>query len=172
MTERSPRRDGTVHRGAAALALVSLCCSCGPGSRESSRSTDTSAMSETDSLALSVAAPAAVPRGQPVRLTVVIANRLDRDVTLYLRGREIAFDLVVRSADGTLRWQRLAGAAIPAIVRVEELDPGAERRLEAQWDQRDWTGAPVPPGEYRVEGLVLTDGNPLRTPPTAFRIDP
>jgi hypothetical protein len=116
-----------------------------------------------DSVKLSVAAPATVRRGAAIEFTLVVTNPLDRGLTLYLRGREIAFDLIVRSPDGTERWRRLANRPIPAIVKVQDLGPRASLRLRATWDQRDGRGKPVEPGKYRVHAELLTDREPLRS---------
>jgi hypothetical protein len=125
-----------------------------------------------DSLDISVEAPVVVRPGDTVDFTLVITNRLDRSITLYLQGREITFDLVVRSAAGDIRWRRLEGQPIPAILKVEPLAAKASLRLRAKWDQRDDRGGPIAPGEYSVEGLVLTDGPPLTSRRTIFRIAP
>ena len=123
-----------------------------------------------DSLRLRLEAPETVASGSSVPFAIVIENRADRPSALSLRGRTIAFDLLVRNPAGAIAWQRLAGQSIPAILRLEELAPGATLRLTATWDQRGSDGALVPPGRYQVEGLVLTDGEPLRAGPVDLLI--
>jgi hypothetical protein len=119
---------------------------------------------------LSVEAPPTVRRGAPIEFTLVVSNPLDHGLTLYLRGREIAFDLIVRSPDGTERWRRLGRQSIPAIVKVEELAPRASLRLKASWDQRDSQRNAVAPGRYQVIGELLTDREPIRSAATVFII--
>lgn len=90
---------------------------------------------------------------------------------LYLQGRTIAFDVVVTDADEHVVWRRLEGEIVPAILRIETLEPGAVLELEARWDQRSNAGEPVAPGRYTVRGEVLAEGDPLVTPTAGFRIE-
>jgi hypothetical protein len=70
-------------------------------------------------------------------------------------------------------WQRLAGAVVPAIVRLETLAAGAALELRATWDQRGAGGAPVAPGRYAARALLLTDGPaPLGSPAVPLEIVP
>jgi hypothetical protein len=77
----------------------------------------------------------------------------------------------VSREDGALVWRRLEGEVVPAILRLEQLAPGAELALEAIWDGRDQAGRVLPPGSYSLRGEVLTDGTPLVTPEHWFRIE-
>ena len=69
-------------------------------------------------------------------------------------------------------WRRLQDEAIPAILRIEVLKPGAVLELEDTWDQRGNGGAPVPADEYRIRGEILTEFEPLVTASEALRIGP
>ena len=107
----------------------------------------------------------------PVALSVT--NRGTTPLTLYLKGRPIAFDVVVRRKGGEIVWRRLHGATIAMVLRVETLSPGDSLRLEEVWPQRAQTGTPVEPGDYTVTGEFPTDGpEPLRSAPAPLRIDP
>ncbi len=128
--------------------------------------------SMADSLELSIDMPAQVRQGQPVLITLQVRNTTDRLLNLYLRGRTIAFDLVVSSPDGSLIWRRLAHEMIPAIIRVETLAPGEKLALEAVWSLQSNDGEPVLPGAYRVGGELLTDREPLVTPTRPIEILP
>jgi hypothetical protein len=101
-----------------------------------------------------------------------VENRRDRPIEVALRGRTIAFDIVVRRDTGEDVWRRLDGETIPAIVQLRVLEPGEVMTLRATWDQTTRSGTPAGPGEYRVQGLLLTDDPaPLATPPVTLRID-
>lgn len=108
-----------------------------------------------------IVAPATVRKGRPVRLALKVSNTTDRPITLYLQGRPVAFDLVVRQRAGGVVWQRLEGATVSAILGVRTLDPGATLELTDTWNQRTNAGKPAEPGDYVVTGSVLTDREPL-----------
>ena len=124
-----------------------------------------------DSLRLRLDVPAGVRAGAPVPIVLRVENVSPRPVELYLRGRTIAFDVVVARADGGVVWRRLEDEVIPAVVQVRALAPNETLELRAEWDQRTARGAAVPAGEYVARGLLLTDRpEPLETPPVPLRI--
>lgn len=128
--------------------------------------------SPADSVRLELRVPREVPSGRPVPVRLELVNPGSAPATLYLRGREIAFDVVVTRPDGSPVWRRLAGAAIPAILQVRRLAPGERMSFEARWAQRTDAGRPVAPGDYLVKGALLTDQEPLETEPAPLRILP
>lgn len=125
-----------------------------------------------DSVRFEVRVPREVTAGRPVPIRLTLVNAGDSAAVLYLRGRPIAFDIVITRPDGTLVWRRLAGAAIPAILQVRRFAPGEGTSFEARWTQRTDAGRPVPPGDYLVRGVLLTDAKPLETRPAPLRILP
>lgn len=151
------------------LANATTCRDTPPPPRADSTAVPT-AMS-SDSLAITLDAPATLAAGRSVIITIRLTNRTDRTLDLSLRGREIVFDLIVSREDGAVVWRRLEGEMIPAILRLEQLAPGAELVLEATWDGRDQRGRPLPSGNYALRGEVLTDAAPLATPERRFRIE-
>ena len=125
-----------------------------------------------DTLRLTLDVPREVARGAPVPFVFRVENVAGRPLELYLRGRTIAFDVVVTDAAGRPVWRRLEDEVIPAIVRLEELAPGAALTLRATWDQRTARGVPVGDGEYRAHAELLTETTPLASPPASFRLSP
>jgi hypothetical protein len=125
---------------------------------------------DSDSLRLSIELPAEARVGEPVPIAFRVENISARPLDLYLRGRTIAFDLVVSGADGSIVWRRLEGEIIPAILRIETLAPGTALLLEHTWDQRTNAGNAAPPGEYTVRAELLTETEPLATSPGRLRI--
>ena len=117
-----------------------------------------------DSLRLELRIPTEARVGSTVPITLRVENVGDRPVDLYLRGRTIAFDIIVRRKAGEVVWRRLENEIIPAILRLETLAPGQVLELHAEWSPA------VPPGSYALEGAVLTDGPELRTPPVTLRV--
>jgi len=123
-----------------------------------------------ESLRLELRIPAQARSGSTVPITLRVENVGDRPIDLYLRGRTIAFDVVVRRPDGEVVWRRLEHEIIPAILRLETLAPWQVLELHTDWSLETNAGSPVTPGSYVLQGLVLTDGPELRTPPVMLRV--
>jgi hypothetical protein len=117
-----------------------------------------------DTLVLTLDAPAVALTRDPVPVTLLARNATERPLELYLHGREVTWDVRVLTPDGTLLWNLLAGTAVPAILRVEILQPGSVLRSGATWDQRTNDGVLVPAGRYHLVAELLTESGPLRTP--------
>jgi hypothetical protein len=139
----------------------------GSGADDESRRPDAA---PSDSLLLSLLVPPEVGPLEAVPIRLRVVNRTERSLELYLRGRTIAFELMITGADDGLVWNRLHGEMVPAILRLEVLAAGATLELEHTWDQRSNTGAAVAPGTYTVCAELLTEGEPLRPPPASIRI--
>lgn len=125
----------------------------------------------SDSLRLELDVPAEARVGLPLPITLRVENAGDRPIDLYLRGRTIAFDIVVRREDGEVVWRRLEHEVIPAILRLETLAPRQVLELHTEWNLETGTGSPVPPGSYVVQGTLLTEGPELSTPLVTLRVN-
>ena len=125
-----------------------------------------------DRLRLRLDVPERVRAGEPVAVVIRVENVGDSPLELYLRGRTIAFDVIVSSAAGLPVWRRLYGEIVPAILRLETMAPGATLELVHGWDQRTNEGDAVAPGVYGVRGELLTDAEPLVTPASVLVIVP
>ncbi|HET9726117.1 MAG TPA: BsuPI-related putative proteinase inhibitor [Gemmatimonadales bacterium] len=110
-----------------------------------------------DSVAFRVHAPTSARAGEPVPIELVLTNRTERPLTLYLQGRPLAFDITVSREDGTAVWRRLEGQVVSAILAVRELAPAASLKFEAVWDGRCRDGRSAPAGRYRITGRLFTD---------------
>ena len=128
--------------------------------------------SASDSLLLELTVPPAVMAGAEVPITLRLTNITEDPLRLHLMGRVIAFDLIVRREDRSTVWRRLQGQIVPAILRIEILQPGETLLLDDRWNQRTNEGDSVEPGQYSVEALVPTNAGPLRPSPVTLRIDP
>ncbi|HEU4955441.1 MAG TPA: BsuPI-related putative proteinase inhibitor [Gemmatimonadales bacterium] len=102
-----------------------------------------------------------------------IENAGGRPATLYLQGRPSAFDITVHDASGRQVWRRLEGAVVAMVLGVRELAPGESLQLEDTWRQTDAAGHLVPPGRYRLTGLLPGEpGRELRSAPARLDILP
>ena len=126
-----------------------------------------------DSPTVTLVVPREVHAGESVPMTLRATNATDRPLTLYLRGRPVAFDLVVAGTDGTVQWRRLAGEVISMVLQVRTLAPGETLEFKDTWKQATKTGRRVSPGDYVVTGELPTDGpRPFVTASVALRILP
>ncbi len=124
-----------------------------------------------DSPTVELDLPREVRAGDAVPMTLRVTNTADRPLTLRLRGRPIAFDLVVRREDGTIVWRKLEGAMIAMVLQLRTLAPGETLELEDAWRQQAADGSQVGPGDYAVTGALLTDSHtPLESAPASLRI--
>ena len=122
---------------------------------------------------LRLLAPARVVVGEPVPVTLRTENAGGRPATLYLQGRPPAFDITVHDASGRQVWRRLEGATVAMVLGIRELAPGESLELEDIWRQADAAGHPVPPGRYRLTGLLPGEpGSELRSAPAHLDILP
>jgi hypothetical protein len=120
----------------------------------------------------SLEAPEQVQSGDSVPFVIRLRNSGAQAADLYLRGREIAFDVVLADSSGTEIWTRLHDQIVQAVIRIVQLEPGKSIELRHVWNQLDNSGRQVRSGDYVVRGLVLTDGVPIRTPERRLRILP
>jgi hypothetical protein len=111
-----------------------------------------------NSLDFTIAAPAAVRRGDSVSITLRLANQSGEPTEVYLLGRTPAFDIVVQDKRGQEVWRRLAGETVPSILQVQTLGPGAALEWRDRW-------LPAAAGRYRMQGVLPSDDRKsLRTP--------
>jgi len=106
-----------------------------------------------------------------VPITLRVRNQSDHAIGLYLRGRSPTFDIVVTRLNGQVVWRRLDKEMIPAIALFLPIAPGKHLDLTTTWNQRTGKGGRVSPGEYLARALLLTEGDPLESPPVRFHIE-
>lgn len=109
-------------------------------------------------LVLRVDMPALAPAGMPIPFRLTLANGGERPVRVELDDRPVAFDLVVRTADGAVVWRRLQARPADAKPVARTLSPREVLTFEGRWDQRDSQGRPVPSGVYTVRGVLPVAG--------------
>jgi len=131
----------------------------------------TLAIMPADSPKVVLDVPHEVGEGEAVPMKLRVTNTADRPLTLRLRGRPIAFDLVVRRDDGTIVWRKLEGAMIAMVLQLRTLASGEALELEDVWRQQAADGTRVGPGDYTVTGALLTDSHtPLESAPAPLHI--
>ncbi|HYN81875.1 MAG TPA: BsuPI-related putative proteinase inhibitor [Gemmatimonadaceae bacterium] len=108
---------------------------------------------------VSLVVPDTVARGARVPIMIRVSNTTSAPLDLYLRGRDIAFDITITDSAGAELWRRLEGETVLAIIQIKTLGPGETLELSHEWDQRTKSGRPAAAGVYGIRGSVLTDGS-------------
>lgn len=122
---------------------------------------------------VSLDVPGSVVAGETVPIKVRVRNVSSAPLDLYLRGRDVTFDIAITDSAGDAVWSRLAGEPIQAILQLRTLAPGEVLELSHDWDQKSQRGGAVAPGRYTVRGTVLTDGTTsLESAPVPVEITP
>jgi hypothetical protein len=122
-------------------------------------------------LQVSLATPERALVGSMVPIVIRLQNVGETPLELYLRGRTVAYDILIRDAAGRVVWHRLEGEIVPGIIQHKVLDPREVFELSHEWDQRTNSGEAAGPGLYTAEGIVLTDGpQPLAPTPRQLTI--
>lgn len=130
-------------------------------------------MRKVDSLLLSLEIPGRVRAGEPVPIRLRVTNAGEEPVKLELRGRPVAFEIVVEEAGGSVVWRSLEGRTVSAVLQAVSLMPGESFELEETWDQRTGNGAGIGPGSYIVRGrLPAISPGLLVSPPAELRVLP
>jgi Intracellular proteinase inhibitor len=157
---------------AAAFALPGFACrpDSPRGARVDANGGSTVTAAGTQALRLELVLPAQVRAGERIAIRLRAQNVTDHAVDLYLRGRTITFDVEIARPGGAVVWHRLEGEIIPAIVQLRVLAAGETLEVATSWDQRTAEGKQVDPGDYVAQGLLLVEGEPLRTPPKSLSI--
>jgi hypothetical protein len=109
-------------------------------------------------LLLRVDLPDVVPSGMPLPFRLALGNRGRVPIQVELGGRPVAFDLIIRDEAGEVVWRRLQDVSVEATILIRTLAGGEVVSFEDHWDQRDSTGTIVPPGVYRIQGILPVAG--------------
>ena len=149
------------------LMLFTLSCA-GDGASESpDTNPDTTSLSAVaDTVQVQLVLPEQARTGDSVTITVRVQNISERRLDLALVGREIAFDILIRTRAGAQVWRRLEHRTLQSILQLKSLAPGEAFELRDTW-------AAGAPGEYLVTASLPTDGEPLVTrQPAILRVVP
>ncbi|MFQ6019997.1 MAG: BsuPI-related putative proteinase inhibitor [Dehalococcoidia bacterium] len=89
--------------------------------------------------------------GEPVVMTLVLANRSGQAITLEYRNSQ-RYDFRVADSDGRVVWRWSEDKLFAQVIGRERLEPGESLQFSETWDQTEARGEPLPPGDYLVEG--------------------
>jgi hypothetical protein len=107
-----------------------------------------------------------------VPLLFTVTNTGKVSLTLQLLGRTPAADFRVSDLRDRTVWSRLRGQTLLGALRLFPLGAGKHLSFRQVWDQRGDTGTLVPPGEYVIRGVLMTDDpQGLASAPMKLRIE-
>ena len=87
-------------------------------------------------------------------------------------GRIPSADFQAWDSHGVRIWSQRRGQIILGVLRLFSLDAGKGLSFRHTWNQLADSGSQVPPGEYLIRGVLLTDDpSGIASPPARLRID-
>jgi hypothetical protein len=93
-------------------------------------------------------------------------------LTLYLMGRVPTADFQIADERGRTVWSRLRGQTMLAPLRLYPLEAGQQLILRHTWNGHDDSSSVLPPGDYLIRGVLLTDDPAgLSSTPQQIRIE-
>ena len=96
----------------------------------------------------------AYPAGAPASFTIAVDNPTDAPVTVTFPSSQ-NYDIAV--SDGTREvWRWSADRVFASVIKDRTFQPGVTLLGRETWDWRDASGAPLPPGSYRIAGSLAT----------------
>jgi len=108
---------------------------------------------------------------EPITLAVTIRNRSEAERTLTLPSSQ-TYDWIILSGKNKEVWRWSAGRMFAQVITELTFAPGESRSFTTTWNLTDGKGAPLPPGDYHVVGLVPGRAPGLRSGPVAFSVRP
>ena len=106
---------------------------------------------------------------ESITFAVTIHNRSDAVRTLTLPSSQ-THECIVFSGKSEEVWRWSAGRRFAQVITELSFAPGESHSFTSTWDLTDRKGAPLPPGDYRVVGLVPGRAPGLRSDAVAFTI--
>lgn len=107
-------------------------------------------------LTLRLDAPTEARANAAIPLKLTLRNSGTEPAQVMLGGRP-PYDFVIRAADGARVWRWSEGQAVQMILETRTLRPGEQIVYELQWTIKDREGAFLPPGRYRLRGMLNMD---------------
>ncbi len=92
--------------------------------------------------------------GQPVDITLILANCGDNNVTLYYATTQ-RYNFHILDSNGSEVWSSSDGKSYEQTIGTEVLAPQTDEKFTETWDQKDRSGAQVPNGLYNVEAFSV-----------------
>ncbi len=135
----------------AAAALAAAACTNQPAVPQEART----AMPDAQlTVSLATDKPRYAP-GEPIALTLTATNDGGQPVTLHFSSGQ-RYDFTFQDAGGRTVWQWSADRGFIQMLGDETVAPGAALAYPERFEDR------LPPGTYRITGMVTTMSGPLK----------
>ena len=156
----------TVRISLTVAALAALLAACGDRAPDGAAGAPADADTPAGPLSLLLDVPDTVRAGQSVPITATLVNNGRDTVRLVLGGLggSPSLDVEVTRLDGGLVWRRSDREPLPANPFDWTLKPGELFAMGYAWTPQAAEGEPLPPGTYRVRGIVDARPRDLATP--------
>jgi hypothetical protein len=92
--------------------------------------------------------------GQPIAVTLILANCGNNDATLYYPTTQ-RYNFHILDANGNELWSSADGKSYGQTEGTEAIAPQTEEKFTETWDQKDRNGAQVADGIYKVEAFSV-----------------
>lgn len=102
---------------------------------------------------LSVSVPPSVKLGEWMTIDADLTNLGERTIVMENGGKEVMTDFLWAATDSQV--YSLPGPVWTAELDIKTVAPGATFRVTRQWNLRNGSGKPVPPGTYRIRARAL-----------------
>jgi hypothetical protein len=94
------------------------------------------------------------PVGTAATFTIAVDNPTDAPVSVTFSSSQL-YDIAVSDGQREV-WRWSADRMFAQVLSDRTFPPGVTLLGRERWDWRDATGAPLPPGSYRVVGTLAT----------------
>jgi hypothetical protein len=109
------------------------------------------------------------PAGAGYRFVMAVVNQSDILLPFRFNSGK-TYDFVIHdAASGREVWRWSSGNFFTQVLRSDSIRAKGKWQFQETWDGKDNEGKPVPPGSYRVTG-ILTSTPPLQASPVAFEV--
>jgi hypothetical protein len=110
-----------------------------------------------------------VPEGESYRIVMIVTNTADKLLPFQFRSSQ-TYDFVIHDAASNREvWRWSNGNFFTQVVRSEAIRAGGKWQFEVVWNRKDNDGMPVPAGQYRVTGMLMSSP-PAQAAPVALEL--
>jgi hypothetical protein len=96
-----------------------------------------------------------VPSPEGYRFVMVVTNVADKLLPFQFRSSQ-TYDFVIHDASNKEIWRWSNGNFFSQLMRSDSIRAGGKWQFEVVWNRKDNDDNPVPPGQYRLTGMITS----------------
>jgi Intracellular proteinase inhibitor len=96
-----------------------------------------------------------VPSPEGYRFVMVVTNVADKLLPFQFRSSQ-TYDFVIHDASNKEIWRWSNGNFFSQLMRSDSIRAGGKWQFEVVWNRKDNDDNPVPPGQYRLTGIITS----------------